>query len=227
MAGILPIRVLAFLLLAVCGALCQQGEDKQALNSLPDAPSVQASAQAGEFVAFDEGRPPAIRGPIQTRAAAIPEVAHEARTAGTRPISVYLGSVYEDERVQKESGDFFEKYLSPSLAKRNVSYHPATSGSLVGRAAYAASNVFVTRDDSGKSRLNTSYFLAVLSSVAIHTAHRPYWNRPVSAPANDFGATIGNDAGMDLLHEFGPGLHQLVKSHTPRFVSRMEDRVAH
>src|ERR1700722_15815191 len=43
--------------------------------------------------------------------------------------------------------------------------------------SHAASRSFITRTDSGKKRLNTSYFLGVLTSVAIHTAYRPYWTR--------------------------------------------------
>jgi len=97
----------------------------------------------------------------------------------------------------------------------------------MGRATYAASHIFVTRDDSGKKRLNTSYFLGVLSSVAIHSADRPYWARSPSAPFNDFGSTIGNDAGINLLHEFGPGIRQMVKGHTPRFVFKIEQRITH
>jgi len=53
-------------------------------------------------------------------------------------------------------------------------YRPATKESLVGRATYAASHTFVTHDISGKGRLNTSYFLRVLSATALHTASVPY-----------------------------------------------------
>jgi hypothetical protein len=95
----------------------------------------------------------------------------------------------------------------------------------MGRATYAASRILFTQDNSGRGSLNTSYFLAVLSSAAAHTAYRPYWRRSVSEPFSDFGSTIGNDAGMNLLHEFGPGLQQLMKSHAPKFVSRIEERL--
>ena len=129
------------------------------------------------------------------------------------------------EPVEQNSGDFFQKHLNPSVVRRSMSYHPSASSSLVGRATYAASRVLITRDETGKGRLNTSYFLTVLTSAVVHTAYRPYWNRSVGAPFSDFGSTIGNDAGMNVLHEFGPGLQQLVKSHTPRFVARIEERV--
>jgi hypothetical protein len=143
----------------------------------------------------------------------------------TRPAQPGFALLDLVEPVQNKSGDFFDKHLYPSLLKRRLNYHPASSDSLMGRATYAASRIFVARDDSGKGRLNTSYFLGVLTSAAIHTAYRPYWRRSPSQPFNDFGSTIGNDAGMNLFHEFGPGLQQLMKSHTPKFVSRIEERL--
>ena len=97
----------------------------------------------------------------------------------------------------------------------------------MGRASYAAESIFVARDDSGRRRLNTSYFVGVLTSALVHTASRPYWRRSPSDPFSDFGSNIGNDAGMNLVHEFGPGIQQLMKTHAPKFVSRLEERISH
>jgi hypothetical protein len=125
---------------------------------------------------------------------------------------------------QKEPSNFVVKYLCPALVKRNLPYYPSTSNTLIGRATYAASHIFVTRDDRGKRRLNASYFLGVLSLVAVHNARRPYWDRSASAPFNDFGSTIGNDAGLNLFHEFEPGIRQMVRNHTPKFAFKIEER---
>ena len=89
----------------------------------------------------------------------------------------------------------------------------------------AASRVLITRNDSGKRTLNTSYFLGALTSVAITTAYRPYWRRSISATFKTFGSTIGSDAGINLLHEFGPGIRQMLKGRAPKFVSRIEERI--
>ena len=142
-----------------------------------------------------------------------------------RPAQRTLTLLYTARPVQKESGDFFEKHLYPSLLKRSLNYHPAPSDSLMGRATYAASRIFVTRDESGKGKLNTSYFLGVLTTAAVHSAYRPYYRRSASQPFNDFGSAIGNDAGMNLFREFAPGLQQLMKSHAPKFVYRIEERI--
>ncbi len=95
----------------------------------------------------------------------------------------------------------------------------------MGRATDAAARIFVTQDESGRRRLNTSYFVGVLTSMAVHNASRPYWARSNSIAIGDFGATVGNDAGMNLMHEFGPELRQAVAGHMPSFVFRFEKRI--
>jgi hypothetical protein len=221
--AMVPLRIIAFLLLAACGALCQQGREKRAWSSLPDAPSLQASAQAETLrtVAGVAGSP-LILGAVGANGG----VTRESELANvTRATQPGFSLLYAVEPIQNESGDFLGRYLYPSLLKRNLNYRPSSSGSWMGRATYAASRIFLTRDDSGRGRLNTSYFLGVLSLAAMHTAYRPYWRRGISEPFSDFGSTIGNDAGMNLFHEFGPGLQQLMKSHAPKFVSRIEERL--
>jgi hypothetical protein len=218
-----PIRIISFLLLAACGAPCQQGQEKRAWSSLPDAPSLQASAQAEIFRTLaGEATSPLILGAVGinwgvTREAELTSLNRAAQRGFT--------VLYTAQPTRKEPNDFLGKYLYPSLLKRSLDYRPSSGGSVMGRATYAASRIFVTHDGSGKGRLNTSYFLEVLSSAAMHTAYRPYWRRGVSEPFSDFGSTIGNDAGMNLFHEFGPGLQQMMKSHAPRFVSRIEERL--
>lgn len=134
---------------------------------------------------------------------------------------------YKEQSFRNDSRDFFSKHLYPTLLTRNVNYHPVTGESLMDRATYAASRTLVTRDESGKGRLNTGYLLRVLSSTALHTASVPYWRRTASALFSDFGSTIGNDAGMNILHEFEPGIGKLLKGHTPKFLSAIEERIGH
>ncbi|MGB7130518.1 MAG: hypothetical protein WBD59_06910 [Candidatus Sulfotelmatobacter sp.] len=130
-------------------------------------------------------------------------------------------SFKEDRRNddRNENGEFRRQLVS--LLQHHPTYQPSSENSLMARAASAALGTFFRREPSGQTRLKTSYVLGVLTSALIHTAYRPYWNRPVSAPFSDFGSRVGNDAGMNLLHEFRPGLEQLMKSHAPKFISRI------
>jgi hypothetical protein len=88
---------------------------------------------------------------------------------------------------------------SPSSLKQSLRYHPSGDSRLMGRATYAASRIFIMRDDSGKGRLNTSYFLGALTSVAVSTAYRPHWACSSSATFNNFGSTIGPRQGRNFL----------------------------
>src|ERR1700730_9236125 len=150
------------------------------------------------------------------------EVELEHFTPGPQPS---FAAVYRVALIQKESSAFFGRYLYPSLLKQDPRYYPSTSGSFLGRATYAASRILITRSDSGESTLNASYFLGVLTSVAIATAYRPYWARSTAETFKTFGSTIGSDVGINLLHEFGPGIQQMVKGHAPKFMSRIEERI--
>ena len=242
MTQLVPIRVVTFVLLAACGALCQQPPSADLLqqlqsdsnapdlqrqklltsNSIPDAPSsVHPPTQAERFPTVVT----VVRSPLTLDAPAVTvinagimrEKGPGHVTPGLRPIFIPR---YETAFTREDSSTFLDKYLYPSLLNRNLRYHPSTSASFMGRASDAASRIFITRDESGKGRLNTSYFLGVLTSVAIHTAYRPYWTRSTSGTFNNFGSTIGSDAGLNLFHEFQPGIMLMVKGHTPKFVSR-------
>lgn len=240
---ITPSRVASLLLLVACGAFCQsehlsadslqrEGSDSReerrqdlpAVRSLPDAPSAQTSIQAEPFRPFlDRTRSPsalAVVG-VSTPLTREPELAQEAPTR----LRANLTATYEAGASKQKSNSFFDKYLYPSLLNPNLQYHPSTSSSFLGRATDAASGIFITRDNSGRKRLNATYFLGVLTSVVVHTAHRPYWARSASEPFNNFGSTIGSDAGVSLFHEFEPCIRQIIKGHAPKFVSRIGDRL--
>jgi hypothetical protein len=235
----IAVHVVSFCLVGATGALCQSerpmggglhevsfrgtksvGERHSqgvAWKSLPDAPSAQVAIRNDRLHGGLEGLPKT------------GSVAEFMRT--TELQSVTSASALSFETVdktslgQKERGAFLEKYLYPSSSKKSLRYRASSSDSLMGRARDAASGIFVTRDDSGRRRWNTSYFVGVLTSVAAHNASRPYWARSGSVPIGDVGSTFGNDAGMNLLHEFGPGLRTMVTGHMPGFVFRIEDRI--
>lgn len=241
--GITPIRVISFCLLAACGGLCQSENASPGLlqgnglhspevqplvvigaqKSLPDAPSVQAPTEAEQFHSFvGEARSPFTFGAVRANGSLMREREPGHVTSRSRPSFTIL---YRAASVKKESTTFFDNYLYPSLLKQKLRYHPSTSCSFMGRAAYAAAHIFITRDESGKGQVNSSYFLGVLTSVAVHTAYRPYWARSPSATFSNFGSTIGSDAGGNLFHEFWPGIQHLVKGYTPKFVSKIEERI--
>ena len=241
-----PIRVVSFILLAACGGLCQkrpsadllqrlqfdssdspqvERQEVRTWSSLPDTPSsVQPPRRAERLhTFFNETASPLTLRAADFSAGAMRGTELGHATPGPPPS---LAAHYQVAFIQKQSSAFLGKYLDLPSLQQNLRYYASTGGSFMGRASYAASRIFVTRDDAGK-RLNTSYFLGVLTSVASSTAYRPYRTRSTSETFNNFGSTIGGDAGMKVFHEFGPGIRQMVKDHAPKFVSRIAERISH
>lgn len=139
--------------------------------------------------------------------------------------SVFDETVQERRaQEQKEPSFILSKYLYRSTLPQNLLHQQSSSDSLLGRATDAASRVLLPRDETGKRKLNTLYLTRVLSMVVVHAAARPSWRRTGSEPFSDFASTVGNDTGMNVLHEFEPGIKQILNSHTPRFVSGIEER---
>lgn len=236
--------ILAIFLLAACTAWCQkrpsadllrdlqfdgsnstevQPQEMRTWRSLPDAPSsVQPPTQTQVQRLFvNEAKSPLILGAVGVSAGVMRGTDLEYITHGPQP---GLTSLYPGVLMQRKSSPFLAKHMYLSSLEQGPRYHASTSDSLMGRAAYAASRIFVTRDSSGKGTLNTRYFLGVLASVAIHSANRPNRMQSTSATFNNFGSTVGSDAGRNVFHEFGPGIQQIVKGHIPKFVSTLEER---
>jgi hypothetical protein len=195
-------------LLASCGAVCQVRQ------SLPDAPSARIATPTEKYNGFAEEAGSPLKFGAMGASAGV-----------ARPAEF----VFSDRAAfpQKDPNAIFRKYLYPSSLKQPSHYYSASGAGLMGRATYAASRTVVTRDESGKGRFNTSYLLRTLTSVAKDAASTPYWRRHLADPFSDFGSTVGNDAGMNLWHEFAPGIAHVVKNHTPEFVSRIEERIGH
>lgn len=201
-------RIMVCLLLGTCAGLCQtpsQAPNRQ--NDLPDAPSVQTANDSETMRALID----TARLPVATAAA------DHALDLKYDPLHL------RTDRNRTQATDLTA--WKPSLLKPGPAFHGSTNNTLMGRATDAASSILFTREDDGKRTLNTPYLLRVLTIATAHVADRRYGRRTIGQPLSDFGSTIGNDAGMSVLHEFQPGLLQLVKSHEPRFVSRIEQRV--
>jgi hypothetical protein len=207
-----------FCLVAACGALGQSDRSLDARSlPLPDAPTAQVQIE-GFQIGSGAGPSPVTIGQLWINAGG--KMATD--TVFGRPL--YATVLDSAVRPRKRSDDFFSKYLA-APARQNARYQPSSSNKVMGRATDAASRIFVTRDESGKRRLNTQYFLRVLTSVAADSASRRYRARSGTAPLNSFGSTVGNDAGMNLLHEFGPGIRQKMAGRMPGVVSRIGERL--
>jgi len=205
MAGNVLVRVLSFVLLGACAASCQQAKTRA--NSLPDAPSASNPSQPGIFCLL-------LHTPcLPVRTLTIP---------GEARVHYDPGHFANVPAPRELSGNLAQLSF---LAKHGPSYHGSTSETILGRVSDAASGIVLIRDNEGNRRLNTPYLLRVVTVAVAHSAYRPYWRRSATQPISDFGSTVGSDAGMNVFHEFKPGILQLVKNHEPRFVEKIQEHV--
>lgn len=199
-------RILSFVLLAACTALCQQA--KRSAGALPDAPSPVAASQ------LETLRPPFDTPRLPLNTVILPSTIAKHYDPGH----------FANELIQKEPA--IDTPALAFLARRTSMYHGSLGATFVGRITDAASGIVLARDDEGNRRLNTTYLLRVFTASVAHSAYRPYWRRSATQPISDFGSTVGSDAGMNVLHEFEPGLMQLMKNHEPKFVSRIGEHIS-
>jgi hypothetical protein len=206
------IRIASLLVLMAYPALCQHARERTS-NGLPDAPRPQhQSALVSLADTF-----PLLYSRSHSQTFQLRNFNPQWENDAWRYWTDWDTGLQEE----REDNNEFRRQLV-SLLRHRATYQPSSDSGVMARAASAALGTFFSRDASGQARLKTSYVLGVLTSAVLHTAYRPYWNRPVSAPFSDFGSTVGNDAGMNLLHEFRPSLEELIKGHTPKFISRIE-----
>jgi hypothetical protein len=212
MTAITAIRVISFVLIAACTAFCQRNIRPIHANPLPDAPSVHNSAIQNSIGNFgsrtfsDTDRP-------------------YLDTLAATGMHFDPGHFDLDEDADRRPNIAADR--TAELFRPSPRYHFSDSESLIGRAKDAAMSIVFPRDQEGDRRLNTSYLLRVMTAAAAHSAYRPYWRRSISQPFSDFGSTVGNDAGMNVFHEFEPGILQLVKTHQPKFVSKIGEHFNH
>jgi len=238
------IPIISFLLLAAGGALCQSEhrsvdlfhglqfegsnstevgarQETGTLRSLPDAPSTVQPPKQHVQTFGDEAGLPLTGGAVGMNAL----VVHETRAGLFLPKASSASMLDKAVKDKKGIDAFFSKCVDASR-QQNSRYQHSFNYKLMGRATDAASRMFVIQDETGKRHLNTAYFLQVLTSVAADNASRRYRARSGTAPLTDFGSTLGKDAGMNFMREFGPGIRQIVKGHAPTFVFRIGERIA-
>jgi hypothetical protein len=198
-------KVVGFVLLAACWVVGQSGRE-----SLPDAPSAVVAAQTQKF-----------NGPVEESGSLLNsgEMGVAARPMLRDEVLGFDGTAAR----HKDPDAVFRKYLYPSAAKHQP--NSESRGTVMSRATRAVAGTVVTRNESGKGKIKTSYLLRTLIGVAKDSASTPYWRRHFSDAASDFGSTVGSDAGMNLWNEFGPSIEHLLKNHMPDFVSRIGERI--
>ncbi len=116
-------------------------------------------------------------------------------------------------------GSYVTDAILPSLLHEDPRYFRLGSGTFWRRTYYAASRIFVTRLDNGKSRFNITEIAGNIGVDAITT-----WYYPDSQSATKglerFGMQLGDDAISNILTEFWPDIKHRLRPLQHRLFAR-------
>lgn len=126
------------------------------------------------------------------------------------------GKQYGASLADGESRMFFGNFLLPTLLKQDPRYFPKRKGSIRGRAWYAATRIFVARNDSGRATFNFSEIGGVALSKALSNAYYPDAHRGGWATSLNILGNLQGDVTSNELREFWPEITRIVHRHAPK-----------
>ncbi len=124
---------------------------------------------------------------------------------GLQGFGEYYARGFSDQII----GSYVTDAIMPTLLHEDPRYFRMGTGSFGRRIYYAASRIFVTRLDNGKSRFNITEIAGNMGIDAITTWYYPE-SQTAAKGAERFGMQLGNDAISNILTEFWPDIkHRL------------------
>jgi hypothetical protein len=136
-----------------------------------------------------------------------------------------FGKRFGSALADTESRRFIQSFALSTILHQDPRYFPSARRTLVSRAWYAATRVVVTKNDDGRSTLNSSEFLGALFTSALQNSYYPRHYRTCDNTMTRFEGALSSDATTYLLREFTPDLKRLFQKHAPRAVQRIEERL--
>jgi len=137
-------------------------------GQLPDAPSQKALTDEEKFEIFREDAV----SPLTFVSAGVTAGYNTSYNRNYGRGWTAFGKNYAVAVAQHETSSFFGNYVFPKLLNQDPRYHYSGKTGFFPRATYAATRVFITRNDSGEKTVNSSYLLGALVSTAITNCYR-------------------------------------------------------
>ncbi|HET7108635.1 MAG TPA: carboxypeptidase-like regulatory domain-containing protein [Candidatus Acidoferrum sp.] len=100
------------------------------------------------------------------------------------------------------SSDLLTHAVFPALLHQDPRYYYQGSGSVKSRLMHAVSSAFLTRNDSGRTVFNSSYFLGDLSAAALSNLYYPKENRGANLVFTNAAVGLAGRIGTNLMREF-------------------------
>jgi Carboxypeptidase regulatory-like domain len=104
--------------------------------------------------------------------------------------------------AEGRSSDLLTHAVFPALLHQDPRYYYQGSGSVKSRFKHAVVSAFLTRNDSGRTVPNTSYFLGDLSAAALSNLYYPQANRGAQMVFTNAAVGLAGRIGTNLMREF-------------------------
>jgi len=100
------------------------------------------------------------------------------------------------------SSDLLTHAVFPALLHQDPRYYYQGSGSVKSRIIHAVSSAFLTRNDTGRTVFNSSYFLGDLSAAALSNLYYPKADRGANLVFTNAAVGLAGRIGTNLMREF-------------------------
>lgn len=120
-----------------------------------------------------------------------------------------FGRYYSKSLADQVVGAYVTEAILPSLLHEDPRFFRLGQGSILFRAYYATSRIFVTKRDDG----STGFFVSeIIGNMGVTAFGTLYYNdsRTASASLERYGMSLGNDMISNLLTEFWPDIRRKV-----------------
>jgi hypothetical protein len=123
---------------------------------------------------------------------------------GLKGYAKRYGLAFADTTVE----NFMVGAVFPSMLREDPRYYQSGKGGFWHRAGYAASRIFITRTDSGKTTFNYSELAGSAVAAAIGNAYHTPQDRTALNSANSWVTQLWGDALSYEVKEFWPDIHR-------------------
>lgn len=108
--------------------------------------------------------------------------------------------------LDKTDGNYWVEFAFPSILREDERYYALGRGSILKRAVYSTSRVFVARDYQGRDTINGAELLGRGVAQGISTTYYPSEDRTASELTSKYAYSLLRDAATNAFREFWPDI---------------------
>jgi len=125
---------------------------------------------------------------------------------GAEGFGKYYWHTFADGAIE----NYMTEAVVPGLTREDPRYYTMGKGGFFKRTGYAASRLFITRTNSGKSTFNLSEIVGAGAAAGIGNAYYPAQPNPWVKTYQRWGTQVGLDGVFNVLKEFWPDIDRAV-----------------